>query len=886
MTRGVRDVLEVLGRRLRARLGRDRIARDVEEEMRLHLELRQRRLEGQGLRADAAYTAARRRFGNAAVLREDAVDAWGWRWLDDLGRDARFALRGFARHPGFAATAIVSLALGIGANAAIFSVVDGLILKPLPFTDPDRLVAIYGTSRLMPRRDNVSNLDEVRRLSTSFDAMAGYDVDARYMRRDGGSERVMVVRAERDFFPLLGVVPLVGRTFDARDEDAVAVLSESFWRRACGADPTIVGRTIVLDDRSLTVVGVMPDGFQFPYASGSLLPAAAMQARTDVWQPLEHALTVRGRFSHVLARLRPGVTRAAAAAELAALAPRVQPAANLALVGPRGYELVPLAEDVVGAAVSRPLFMLLAAVGVVLALACANVANLLLVRVTRRHRELAVRAGLGASPARLVRQLLAESLLLSLSGGAVGLVLAWTATRRLLAAAAARVPRAPDVALDWRVFAFLFVLALLVGVIVGLAPALIALRKDARALHAGDGRATMSGAQRRLRDALVVAEVALAFGLAVGASLLVRELLRLRATDLGMRTDNVVTLHLGRRVPFSRTGAGDSDVRRYYDVEARVAALPGVEAAGLTQMLPLQSWGWFSNSVDFFEKGRPPRQPVFPIELRFVTPGYFRALGITLRRGRGFGDADTRGTPTVLVINEALARAQFGDGDPLGRQMNRGVIVGVIADVRGVHPDRPAQPEAYYAVAQNWSQVPDLGMTLVVRAGGAPAAIVDRVRSAVHDVDPLLAVFEVKTMEQVVDDSLSLFRLFLSLIAAFAGVAVVLALTGTYGVVSYVSASRVREFALRMALGAGPSRLAGSVLGQGVRLTTLGLGVGAALVAAGAPLLHDLPVTVRPPSALIVVPLAVALGAVTLLACLLPAVRAARVDPMAALRAE
>jgi predicted permease len=664
------------------------------------------------------------------------------------------------------------------------------------------------------------------------------------------------------------------------------VLAEPFWRRAFNGDPAIVGRTIVLDDRSLTVVGVMPDAFQFPYASASLLPGASMQARTDVWQPIEHALTVRGRFSHVLARLRPGVTRAAAAAELAALGPRVQPAATLAVAGPRGYEIVPLAEDVVGAAVSRPLFLLLAAAGLVLALACANVANLLLVRVTRRQREIAVRAGLGASPLRLARQFLAESLLLSLAGGAAGLALGWAATRRLLAAAAAQVPRAPEVALDWRVFTFLFLLCTLVGVVVGLAPAVIALRRDTRALHNGGGRATMTTAERALRDGLVVAEVALAFCLAVGASLLLRELLRLRATDLGMRTDNVVTLHLGRRVPFSRTGASDADIRRYDDVEARVGALPGVRAAGLTQMLPLQSWGWFSNSSDFFEKGRPPRQPVFPIELRFVTPGYFRALGITVRRGRSFTAADTRDAPAVIVINDALARAQFGDGDPIGRQTNRGTVIGVIAGVRGVHPDRPPQPEIYFATAQNWSQVPDLGMTLVVSADGAPASIVDRVRSAVHDVDPLLAVFEVKTMEQVVADSLSLFRLFLSLIAGFAGVAVVLALTGTYGVVSYVSASRVREFAVRMALGANPDDLTLAVLRQGAWLTAIGLGAGITLVVAGAPLLGGLPVTVRPPDPLIVMPLAAGLAAVTLAACLLPARRAARVDPMTVLRAD
>jgi predicted permease len=537
--------------------------------------------------------------------------------------------------------------------------------------------------------------------------------------------------------------------------------------------------------------------------------------------------------------------------------------------------------------ISRPLFLLLAAVGVVLALACANVANLLLVRVTLRQREVAVRAGLGASPLRLVRQFLTESLLLSMAGGVAGLVLAWTAMRRLLAVAAAQVPRVEDVALDWRLFVFLFLLCSVVGILVGLAPALIALRKDARsALQGSDGRATMTTPQRRLRDALVIAEVALAFCLAVSATLLVRELLRMRATDLGMRVDNVITLHLGRRVAFSPRGASDVDIRRYYDIEDRVVALRGVRAAGLTQMLPLQSWGWFSNSTEFFETGRPPRQPVFPIELRFVTPGYFRALGITLQRGRTFTTGDTHTTPTVIVINDALARAQFGHENPIGRQMNRGTIIGVIADVRGIHPDRPAQPELYYAAAQNWSQVSDLGMTLVVGTDGNPDTIIDRVRSTVREVDPLLAVFEVKTMEQVLSDSLSLFRIFLSLIAAFAGVAIVLALTGTYGVMSFVAGSRTREFAVRMALGADGRRVAATVLRQGAWLAALGLAAGLVLGAAALPLLRGLPVTVRPPDAFVLVPLMTGLAIVMIAACLLPAIRAARVDPMSVLRGD
>jgi len=435
------------------------------------------------------------------------------------------------------------------------------------------------------------------------------------------------------------------------------------------------------------------------------------------------------------------------------------------------------------------------------------------------------------------------------------------------------------------VFLFLFGLTTVVGIVVGLAPALIAVREDARgAIQASDMRTTMTAAQRRLRDLLAIAEVALALCLAIGAALLVRELLRLRATDLGMQTHDVLTLHLGRRFPASTPDAVDANVRRFYDIADRVTALPGVRAAGLTQLLPLQSWGWFSNSIDFFEKGRSPRQPVFPIELRFVTPGYFQALGIPLLRGRGFTAADTRQTPMVIVINQTLARLQFGNEDPIGRQMNRGTIVGVIADVRGVHPDQPPRPEIYHAAAQNWSQVSDQGMTLVVSTGGPPDAIVERVRSVVREVDPAFAVFEVKTMDGVLSDSLALFRLFLALIGGFAAIAVLLALTGTYGVMSFIANSRSREFAVRMALGADRRQVAAAVLGQGARLAAVGLSAGLGLTFAALPLLRNLPITVRPPTVLVVAPLLAALTAATVAASLLPALRASRLDPMSVLR--
>jgi len=481
----------------------------------------------------------------------------------------------------------------------------------------------------------------------------------------------------------------------------------------------------------------------------------------------------------------------------------------------------------------------------------------------------------------LSRQLLTESLVLSLAGGAIAFVFAFWGTRQLTRLAGPHLPRADEVGLDWRVFLFLLAACLVAAVLVGLAPALMATRADPHvALHDAGSRATMGVAPRRLRDPLVVAEVALACALGVGATLLMRELVRLRHTDPGMVTSHVVTFHLGQRM------VAGSDGREFYEIADRVSALAGVTSAGFTQLLPLQSWGWTSNSNDFRVRGQPPLSPVFLIGLRYVTPDYFRTLGIPIRRGRAFTTRDTRDAPPVILINETLARRYFGDADPTGAPTTRGTIVGVVGDIRQVSFDKPSEPELYYPIAQNWSQVSDLGMSLIVRTEGRPETLIDAVRGVVRQANPNQAIFNVKTMAQVVADSLSEFTLFLALIASFAGLALLLAITGTYGVIAYVSTSRTREFAIRMALGADRKRVTRLVLGQGLRLTMFGLALGVAGSVLAAPALMDLPVTIRPLDVGTLAPVAVAIGIVALIACLIPARRAAAVDPMSALRSE
>ncbi len=798
-------------------------------------------------------------------------------------QDLRYAVRGLLRQKVFAATAILTLALGIGANAAIFSVVNGVLLRPLPFPDPHRLVQISETTGLSARGEAVTwaYLDAYRRESTSFDAIVGYDVSARYLRGHGESERVMVVRAERGFFSMLGIPPIAGRTFREDDPTTIALVGEAFWRQRLGGDPSMVGRSIVLDDEPITIVGIMPESFQFPYGAASILPGVASEVRSDLWTVARPPAQPRSRISHVTGRLKPAATVAGAAAELSGIVKRLEsqsPNPNVS----RGVRIEPLADAIVPATIRRPLLILLGAVGLVLALACANLINLLLARMTLRLREVATRTALGASPVRLARLFLAESVLLTFAGGVLGLAMAWWGTVQLMVLVRAQIPRSTEVSIDWRVFVFLLAACAIAAALFGLAPLIVAMRSDTRStLQESGGSTTMSGGQRRLRDGLVVLEVALACVLAVWATLLVRELLRLRATDAGIAPANVLTAHLGQRM----TPA--TDPQRFYDIANRVAQLPGVRAAGIAQLLPLQNWGWTSNSSDFTRRGQPATPGArFPIELRYVTPGYFQALGIAVRRGRTFTDRDARGAPPVIVINDSLARRQFGDADPVGVEMTRGTIVGVIADVRQVHLDREAAPEIYYPIAQNWSQVSELGMSLVVRSDERPDALAGPVRAVVRGVDPNLAVFDVKTMDRVVADSLSEFTLFLRLMGTFAALAVLLAGTGTYGVLAYVASSRTREFAIRIALGADGGRVARLLIGHGVRMTALGVLVGLIAAFAAAPLLRMLPVTVRPPDTFTIAPVVLVIAIVALAACCLPAWRASRTDPMTMLRRE
>jgi predicted permease len=572
----------------------------------------------------------------------------------------------------------------------------------------------------------------------------------------------------------------------------------------------------------------------------------------------------------VIGRLKTGVTQEAATAELSARAVRVQDASR----DPRGrvgVRIAPLTHVVLGP-ISRSLWMLFAAVGLVLAAACANVANLLLSRMPVRTREVVTRAALGASPRRLVRQFLTESLLLALAGGIGGVVIAWQGSALLVARASAVIPRAHEVAVDWRVFSFLLVICLATAGLFGLAPALAAARVDvAEGTRSSGGHATMGGAYGRIRDGLVVVEVALAFLLALGAAVVLREVVQLRNTDTGMAIENVLTLHLTPR----------ATAQDYYSIEDRIARLPGVAGAGFTQLVPLQNWGW---DADFAIRGRPAnRSEPSRAELRYVTPGYFRAVGIPVLRGRGFLLSDSADAPRVILINDALARQYFGSDDPVGVDLDRGTIVGVVGSVRQVALDRPAKPEIYYPAAQNVTMAPDTGMSLMVRSVGRSEYPADAIRAAVREVNPHLAIFNVKTMQQVLTDSLWELHLYLWLIGLFAILTVVLAAIGLYGVISYNVTSRTREFAVRLALGSEAAGLMRLVVSRGVRLAGAGLTVGVVTALALVVLVPGLPVA-RSLGPAVYLGVSTSLFGLALLACVIPALRVAGVNPATALR--
>ncbi len=805
--------------------------------------------------------------------------------MDTLLQDVRYGLRTLARQPGFAATAVLTLALGIGATTAIFSVVNAVVLRPLPFVAPDRIVAVtnlYARTGLAGTTVSGPDVLDWRDQSRSFAALAHYRAFETTVTVANVSDYAMVVRVGPGYFDVFGAQARLGRLLTAEESTAggppAVVLSDAYWRRQFAADPSVVGATLTLDQRVMTIVGVAAPDFRFP-------------ARADVYAGESGRLATASRSAHnyrAVGRLADGVTLAQAAGEMTAIAARLS-AAHPQSNGDKNVRLTPLQEAVVGET-RQTLFVLLGAVAFVLLIACANVANLLLARASARGREIVVRAAVGAGRARLVRQLLTESVVLALVAGAAGALLARWGVATLVALAPQDLPRLDEVTVDGSALAFALGVSLLASLVFGLAPAWHVSRVDlADGLRQG-GKGSALGVRGGLaRKAFVVAEIGLAVALVMGAGLLGRSLVALAGVDMGFASERLAVLRTSVPVAGPQEYPRATAVYRGLLDEAR--ALPGLGAIGAVTSLPSRP---ASNGGYWIEGGPGPEvlgmaspQALFTV----VTPGYFDALGVAVVRGRDVNDGDRLEAPMVAVVNEQLVKDAFPDLDPIGRTIRAGLdsltpmtIVGIVKDVRTRGPGRPVQAEIYFPYEQHPG--PATSMHLVVRAASgdplaAGAAVARLVRSRHADVPVRL---EAMTTTLAASTATPRFRT--TLLVAFAAVALVLAVAGVYGVMAYTVSQRVPEIGLRVALGATPGDVLGLVLKDGGLLVAAGLALGTALTIGGSRLLAGLlfGVSARDPWVLTGVAALVALAALG--ACLVPGRRALKVDPLLALRAE
>ena len=892
--------LSELWRRLAFLLRRGRFHRELQEEMSEHLRMKASDLNEEGVPPEEALLAARRDFGNPLLLRERSRDAWGLGWLETLFQDARYGVRQLRRNPGFTAVAVITLALGIGSNTAMFSVVNGVLLNPLPYPQPDRLVTLH-ESKPNFETGSISypNFLDWQRENHTFSSMAAARHYSFTLTGVGEAEQVRAEFISSNFFSLLGVRPLIGRTFTRAENQKgagpVALISEDLWRRKFGSAREVVGKTIALDGRGYTVVGVIPASFDLLLAAFSV---------KDVYVPFiqwdNPSLNDRdiSMGIHGIGRLRPGVTVDQARADLAVIT------RNLAKAYPHankdtGAAVVPLKQEMVGNI--RPyLLVLLAAVGFVLLIACVNVANLLLARSTGRTHEFAIRTALGAAKARVIRQLLTESLLLAMAGGGLGLLLASWGTRAALVVLPTALPRAQEIALDMRVLTFTAVVSLLAGILFGLAPALKTSTPELQESLKESSRRT-SAARYRAHGALVAVEMGTAVVLVIGAGLMVRSLARLWSVNPGFDPHGLLTFDVS--LPPSMNTASPLAIRAALRALGdKLESIPGVRAASLL-------WGAFPMSGDdeqlFWLEGQP--KPWSENDMNWalgyiVEPHYLGAMGIPLERGRFLTPQDNDHSPTVAVVDEEFARKFFPNQDPIGKRVNlianplagKAEIIGVVGHVNqwGLDSDR-ANPLRAQMYLPFW-QMPDdqfsgpTGATVVVRFTGATFTVTNLIRYAVHRMNAEEAVYGFRTMDQIIDSSLAARRFSMFLLGAFAALALLLASVGIYGVMSYLAARRTQEIGIRVALGAEPGSILRLVIGQGAQMALMGVGGGLAASFGLTRLMahYSLLFGVGATDPLTFGGVAILLTMVAVAACYIPARRAAKADPIVALRYE
>ncbi|HEX8180907.1 MAG TPA: ABC transporter permease [Pyrinomonadaceae bacterium] len=869
------------------------LEQELDEELRAYTELLTEEKVKAGISAAAARRAALLEVGGMEQVKEQVREVRVGAMLETILKDIRYSIRLLAKHPGFAVVAVLTIALGVGANTAIFSVVNAVLLRPLPFKDPERLVRLSEQSQQGPGMSIAyPNFKDWRSENTVFAGLAASRFDNFNLTGLDEPERLQGRNVSWNFFDVLGVQPALGRSFRPEEDSAggerVCVISYGLWQRRFGADPQLVGRQVTLNSESYTVIGVLPQGYRYG-------------TPTDVFTPIglretDELFSLRDNHPgiYAIARLKPEISLTQAEAEMKGIAARLAQAYPKENAG-HSVSLMSMREYFVGD-IRPSLLILLGAVGFVLLIACANVANLMLARAAARTREIAIRMALGAGRWRVVRQLLTESVLLAILGGACGLLLALWGVDVLRRASLDIIPTTADVSLDRTVLGFTLLVTLLTGVLFGLAPAFQSARQEpGEALKDGGRTGTTGVARNRVRALLVVGEVALSLMLLVGSGLLIRSFVRLREVDTGFDPHNLLTMHLTYRADDDEDG--QKGVNFYDEVLAKIKTLPGVEAGAVANGAPFLD----EYDTSFEIEGRPPASPdqrTYAVSYS-TSPDYLRALGLRLVRGRFFDARDTQQTPPVAVIDEEFARLYFPGADPIGQYLaanpaegtSHVEIVGVVTHVKqfGLDVKEPIPAQLYRPRTQIPAQFrarTNASASLLVRTTSDPAALAPIVRRAVHEIDNTQPVYAVNTMAQILSDSLAAQRLSMLLLSLFAAGALIIAAVGIYGVMSYSVVQRTHELGIRLALGAQPRDVLRLVIRQGMLLALAGVAVG--LI--GALLLTRVMTTllygVHPTDPVTFTAVSLILLTVALTACFIPARRATRVDPLIALRDE
>ena len=812
--------------------------------------------------------------------------------MDTIFRDLRYSLRLLLKSPGFTAVAVFSIALGIGANTTVFSVINAVLLKSLPYKDPSSLVLLWGDGRTegrLDRHNQVSATDvaDYRAQSTVFEDVATYAGWYPLMSGDSEAERIPAIQVGDGFFKVMRGTPILGRVFTPEDQedgkDFVIVLSHALWQRRFAGDPNIVGKTISLNGRTYNIVGVMGADFQ-------PLPRSLVAPEGQFYRPVAESYdeTARDeRHLRAIARLKPGVTIEQARSEVNIIAQRLEQQHPLTNKN-QGAWVVSITDEIVGG-IRPTLWMIFGAVVFVLLVACANVANLLLARSTVRHKEITIRSAIGAARGQLIRQLLTESFLLAMVGGALGLLLAVWGTGLVSSYGSNINPMFRDIAVDWRVLGFTFAVSIFTGLLFGLAPALQVSKPNlTEALKEAGRGAGSSGHRNRLRSALVVSEIALTLVLLVCAGLLTRTVLRLRNVDTGFDSANILAMNIG--LPAVKYPKPENQIAFFKQVTDRLAALPGVKAAGTTSVLPLSDN--FDGRGLVVEDHPKPRGEEISVDLYVTTPGYLKAMDIKTIDGREIIDGDTADSPKVALINQTMAGQLWPNQNPLGRRISFPgseknpqpwrTIVGVMKDVAQYSLDKKPPMQIYLP----HSQFPTTFNSIVLKTEGEPLAMTNAVRREILAVDKDQAVFSVTTLDELRGESILTRKFFMLLLLVFAGLALTLAAVGIYGVMSYVASQRTHEIGIRMALGAQAKDVLKLMIGNGMALALIGVALGLAGALALTRVMAGILFGVATTDALTYVTVSVGLVVVALLACYLPARRATKVDPLVALRYE